>query len=311
MSKAAFLLALAIFASAPASAQTINMGGSGSGQPIEITARDGIEWDRDAQRYVANGDAAARQDGTTVFADRLIAWYRQAATGGTEIFRYEALGNVRIASETQTVYGDRGIYDVDSQTMVVTGRQLRLVTPSDTLTARDTLEYHGARDVAVARGNAMIVSGTRRMTADVMTAYFGPANQPARPQAQQRNQRNQRGNQTPAQPAANSADNQRLKRVESFGNVHVSTPTEIARGDRGVYNMETSIAQLAGNVRLTRGDNQLAGDFAEVNNNTGISRLLSRPVAESGGDGRVRGLFVPQQQTQQTPPPANRPGTRP
>ncbi|MCA0448826.1 MAG: LptA/OstA family protein, partial [Proteobacteria bacterium] len=142
-----------------------------------------------------------------------------------------------------------------------------------------------------------------------MTAYFGQANQPARPQAQQRNQRNQRA-QPAAQTSSNSTENQRLKRVESFGNVHVSTPTEIARGDRGVYNMETSIAQLAGNVRLTRGDNQLAGDFAEVNNNTGISRLLSRPAAESGGDGRVRGLFTPQQQTQQAPAPANRPGAR-
>ncbi len=309
MNKAALLLAFGLFAASPAIAQTINMGGSGSSQPIEITARDGIEWDRDAQRYVANGDAAARQDGTTVYADKLIAWYRQAATGGTEIFRYEAQGNVRIANETQTVYGDRGIYDIDSQTMVVTGKQLRLVTPNDTLTARDTLEYHGARDVAVARGNAMVVSGTRRMTADVMTAYFGPANQPARPQAQQRNQRNQRA-QPAAQTSSNSTENQRLKRVESFGNVHVSTPTEIARGDRGVYNMETSIAQLAGNVRLTRGDNQLAGDFAEVNNNTGISRLLSRPAAESGSDGRVRGLFTPQQQTQQAPAPANRPGAR-
>jgi lipopolysaccharide export system protein LptA len=306
MIKAALLLALGLFAGASAFAQTINMGGGGSNQPIEITARDGIEWDRDAQRYVANGDAAARQGGTTVYADKLIAWYRQAAEGGTEIFRYEAQGSVRIATETQTVYGDRGVYDIDSQTMVVTGKQLRLVTPNDTLTARDTLEYHGARDVAVARGNAMIVSGTRRMTADVMTAYFGPPAAPARPQAQQRNQRNQR-TQPAAQPASNSPENQRLKRVESFGNVHVSTPTEIARGDRGVYNMETSIAQLAGNVRLTRGDNQLAGDFAEVNNNTGISRLLSRPTAESGGDGRVRGLFTPQQQTQQAP----RAGTRP
>lgn len=294
---AARALALLIgLAPVAAFGQALNLGSGGSGQPIEITARQGIEWNRDAQNYVASGDAAARQGDTTVRADRLVAWYRQAATGGTEIFRYEAQGNVRIATATQTVFGDRGVFDVDSETMVVTGRALRLVTPSDTITARDSLEYHGQREVAVARGNAMVVSGDRRMTADVMTAYFGPPSQPARPQAQQRpNQRQQARAQAPAQP--NAPENQRLKRVESFGNVHVSTPTEIARGDRGVYNMETSIAQLAGNVRLTRGDNQLAGDFAEVNNNTGVSRLLSRPA--EGGDGRVRGLFVPQQAQQQ------------
>jgi lipopolysaccharide export system protein LptA len=286
----ALLVALAPFA---AHGQALNLGSGGSGQPIEITARQGIEWDRDASRYVATGDAAARQGDTTVRADRLIAWYRQAATGGTEIFRYEAMGNVRIATATQTVFGDRGIFDVESDTMVVTGRALRLVTPSDTITARDSLEYHGKREIAVARGNAIVVSGDRRMTADVMTAYFGP---PApRAQAPQRPGQRQPAR---AQPApSNAPENQRLKRVESFGNVHVSTPTEIARGDRGVYNMETGVAQLAGNVRLTRGDNQLAGDFAEVNNNTGVSRLLSRPA--EGGDGRVRGLFVPQQAQQQ------------
>lgn len=283
-----------------AAAQALNLGSGGSGQPIEITARQGIEWNREAQNYVASGEAAARQGDTTVRADRLVAWYRQAATGGTEIFRYEALGNVRIATPTQTVFGDRGIFDVDSDTMVVTGRALRLVTPTDTITARDSLEYHGQREVAVARGNAMVVSGERRMTADVMTAYFGAPAQPQRPQAQPRGQQRQPAR-AQAQPS-NAPENQRLKRVESFGNVHVSTPTEIARGDRGVYNMETSIAQLAGNVRLTRGDNQLAGDFAEVNNNTGVSRLLSRP--SEGNDGRVRGLFVPQQAQQ----PQQRPG---
>jgi lipopolysaccharide export system protein LptA len=298
------LALLIVLTPALAAAQALNLGSGGSGQPIEITARQGIEWDRDAQRYVATGDALARQGDTTVRADRLVAWYRQAATGGTEIFRYEAQGNVRIASTTQTVFGDRGIFDVDTDTMVVTGRALRLVTPTDTITARDSLEYHGQREIAVARGNAMVVSGDRRMAADVMTAYFGPPTQSPRPQAQPRGQ--QRQQPARAQPTqANAPENQRLKRVESFGNVHVSTPTEIARGDRGVYNMETSIAQLAGNVRLTRGDNQLAGDFAEVNNNTGISRLLSRPV--EGGDGRVRGLFVPQQ-AQQQPQQQQRPG---
>ncbi|MFN7193888.1 MAG: LptA/OstA family protein [Rhodospirillales bacterium] len=101
-----------------------------------------------------------------------------------------------------------------------------------------------------------------------------------------------RSGQRPATGNAPGGNAARLQRVEAFGNVHVSTPTEIARGDRGVYNMQTSIAQLAGNVRLTRGDNQMAGDFGEVNMNTGISRLLSAP---GSGDGRVRGLLIPQQ----------------
>jgi lipopolysaccharide export system protein LptA len=278
---------------AAAWSQAIDLGRGGSGTPIEITASNGIEWDRDAKRYVATGNAAARQGDTSVYGDRLVAWYREAATGGTEIFRYEAIGNVRFETPTQKVEGDRGIFDVDSEVVVVTGRALRLTTPTDTLTARDTLEYWAAREIAVARGNAMIVSGERRMTADVMTAHFVQQQPQARTAAAPaRGQQNARSGQRPAAGNAPGGNDARLQRVEAFGNVHVSTPTEIARGDRGVYNMQTSIAQLAGNVRLTRGDNQMAGDFGEVNMNTGISRLLSAP---GSGDGRVRGLLIPQQ----------------
>ena len=301
----ALLLAplVAVLASAPAWAQGVNLGRGGSGAPIEITAQNGIEWDRDAKRYVASGNAIATQGDTSVRGDRLVAWYRDAATGGTEIYRYEAVGNVRFETPTQRVEGDRGIFDVDSEVVVVTGRALRLTTPTDTLTARDTLEYWSARDIAVARGNAMVVSGERRMTADVMTAHFqqqprAGAEPAARGQPQARAQpAPPRGGTRPAPQSAGTGGDQRLQRVEAFGNVHVSTPTEIARGDRGVYNMQTSIAQLAGNVRLTRGDNQMAGDFGEVNMNTGLSRLLSAP----GSDGRVRGLLVPQQAQQPRP----------
>jgi lipopolysaccharide export system protein LptA len=298
----AVLLALAL-APGLARAQALNLGRGGSGTPIEITARDGIEWDRDAQRYIANGDAVARQGDNTVYGDRLVAWYRSAPDGGTEIYRYESVGNVRFTTPTQTVEGDRGVYDVASDVVVVTGKALRLRTPTDTLTARDTLEYWAQRDIAVARGNAMVVSAERRMSADVMTAHFMQGQQaqaPApRPAA---NQRNQRAAQRPAPaPAKPDEGERKLSRIEAFGNVFVSTPTEIARGDRGIYNMQTGIAQLAGNVRLTRGDNQMAGDFAEVNTNTGISKLLARP--SEGGDGRVRGLLAPQQARGETKKP--------
>jgi len=292
------VLLLVLLVGAPALAQGVNLGRGGSGAPIEITAQNGIEWDRDARRYVASGNAIATQGDTSVRGDRLVAWYRDAAAGGTEIYRYEAIGNVRFETPTQRVEGDRGIFDVDSEVVVVTGRALRLTTPTDTLTARDTLEYWSARDIAVARGNAMVVSGERRMTADVMTAHFQQQPRAGAARAQPQARTPPRGGTRPAPQNAGTGGDQRLQRVEAFGNVHVSTPTEIARGDRGVYNMQTSIAQLAGNVRLTRGDNQMAGDFGEVNMNTGLSRLLSAPGA---GDGRVRGLLIPQQAQQPRP----------
>jgi lipopolysaccharide export system protein LptA len=58
-----------------------------------------------------------------------------------------------------------------------------------------------------------------------------------------------------------------------------------------VYNEIDNIATLSGSVRITRGQNQLAGDVAEVNLDTGVSRLLS----QTEGEGLVRGLLVPEE----------------
>jgi lipopolysaccharide export system protein LptA len=67
-----------------------------------------------------------------------------------------------------------------------------------------------------------------------------------------------------------------------------------------VYSAATGMARLLGQVRITRGDNQLNGQEAIVNLRTGVARLVSAPGA------RVQGLILPNQQEgapdQQTTP---------
>ncbi len=85
-------------AAAPAHAQAVNLGGGGS-EPIEIIARDGIEWNREAQQYIARGDARASQAGTTVEANVLTAYYRErrqfAAPRSTATRRTATCGSIR------------------------------------------------------------------------------------------------------------------------------------------------------------------------------------------------------------------------
>lgn len=272
------------------------------GGPVEVTASNGIEWRQQEQVVIARGNARAVRAGVTVTADRLIARYRPragqaGATGpattpatppaagetpmsGGEIWRLEAEGNVRIDSATDHAEGDRAIYDLDQAVLVMTGRALRLTTPNEVLTSRDSMEYWPQRRMAVARGAAVVVTqDQRRIAADTLVGYFqeqGAAAQPARPAAQ------------PGQPAQPGQGSQ-LERVEAFGNVEIRTPQEVVRGDRGVYSELTGMARLLGNVRITRGDNQLNGQEAIVNMRTGVARLVSTPGQ------RVRGLIIPQQ----------------
>jgi lipopolysaccharide export system protein LptA len=312
---AAALFAL-LAAAGPVAAQGIDLSRGG---PVDVTAQDGIEWRQADQVVVARGSARAVRGGVAVDADRLVARYRpsrgragaappppgggagaagaapEAALGGSsEIWRLEAEGNVRISTATDTARGDRAVYDIDQAVLVLTGRNLSLNSAQQVITARDSLEYWSAKRMAVARGDALVVDRQedRRIRADTLVAYFledapgAGAASPPRPQ------------QPPVRPAAAGGGGGereappgagRIDRVEAFGNAEVRTATEVVRGDRGAYNPATGIARLLGNVRITRGDNQLNGREAIVNMRTGVARLVSAP------GGRVQGLIQPNQ----------------
>ena len=308
MNRAFFLFGVLILAAGPAVPQGLDLTRGG---PVEITSTDGIEWRQQEQVVIAQGNARAVRAGVTLDAQRLIARYRprggQAATpaptptaesplaGGSEIWRIEAEGSVRIQTATDRAAGDRAVYDMDQAVMVLTGRDIWLETSDNRITARDSLEYWAQRRMAVARGNALVVTKDDRcIRADTLVGYFAEEAAPgATPRPAQRRPAPAGG-----QPAQETG---RLEKVEAFGNVEIRTAQEVVRGDRGVYDPNSGMARLLGNVRITRGDNQLNGQEAIVNMQTGVARLVSAP-----GE-RVQGLIVPDQEGPRTPETPRRP----
>lgn len=262
------LALLSLLMSAPAMAQGLALAGGNSDQPMQVDADQGIEWRRDQNVYVARGNAKASRGGVTVQGDTLTARYRAKGDGGSEIYQLEALGNVRITSANENIVADRAVYDADQSVLVMTGKNLKLTTRQDVITARDSLEYWEKRQLAVARGDAEAMRDKRKIRADVLSAqlFEGPNKE------------------------------LKLRRVDAFGNVDVRTDQEVAKGEKGVYQVEQGTATLIGNVRITRGQNQLNGEVAEVNLNTGVSRLLSGPQS------RTRALVVPNREPQQPKP---------
>lgn len=80
-----------------------------------------------------------------------------------------------------------------------------------------------------------------------------------------------------------------IERVVAIGEVYYVTPTEVARGDRGVYNLVTERIELAGSVVLTQGCNVSTGETLMVDLAAGVARLSGGDG--DGEDGRVRSLF--------------------
>jgi len=286
-------------AALPAAAQGLNPGAVSDDRPIAISAVSGIEWQQDAEVYIARGNAVAKRGTTEVYADTLTAHYRpsKGAGGDTEIYRLNADGHVTIKGETQTVVGDQAVWDVDQQTGIVTGQGLKLTTATDVVTARDSLEWYDQKQVAVARGDAVAVKeNVKRVRADVLTAHMTkektkpsaakPGAPPTKP-----------GSAAAATPVGASEENSRISRVDAQGNVLVSTATDIGRGDYGVYNAETGIVTLLGNVTITRGENAIRGQYAVVDLNNNVSRMMPTASTPAAPTSRVEGLFIRQDQS--------------
>ena len=288
----------------PSSAQGLSLGGVSEDRPVEVSADSGIEWQQDAQLYIARGNAIAKRGTTEVHADTLTAHYRpsKGAGGETEVYRLDADGHVMIKGPTQTVVGDQAVYDVDQQIGIVTGKTLKLTTPSDVVTARDSFEWYDAKQISVARGDAIAVRDTKRLRADVLTAHMTKEkpkpgeNQPEAKTSKAVPATANAKTGAKAGPLGDGDEGSRISRIDAQGNVLVSTPTDIGRGDYGVYNADTGIVTLLGNVTITRGPNAIKGEYAVVDLNNNVSRMMPGPSTPGTPASRVEGLFVRQDQ---------------
>ena len=69
--------------------------------PIEITADNGIEWHKNEKKYIAIGNAKAKQGDLIVTSDRLEAYYKDSAKDEENIDVIKAIGNVKIQNKNE------------------------------------------------------------------------------------------------------------------------------------------------------------------------------------------------------------------
>jgi lipopolysaccharide export system protein LptA len=359
----AMALVLTALWAIPARAQGIDLT---QGGPIQITARDGIDWRQAEQVVIAKGDAKAVRGNVTVTADRLLAWYRKKGateatqpvttgltgetdTEGNEVYRMRAEGNVHIFTQTDQAWGDQATYDLDQAVMVMTGNHLKLTTPNDTLTARDTLEYWSAQHMAVARGDAVIVTNdARRITADTLVAYTQPGATAATSGSGQSTPgppvpgpaapgSTQSASATPGPPAKGSGPAEAM----SSGSVASGPPAQSQTATQAANPTGDPMVAMAGrlerveafgNVTVRTVTDIVIGDRGVYVPDTGIAHLgghvrITRGLNQingaeavvnmktgiatllSGDSGRVSGLVVPNDQS--SPPPGDAVGNQP
>src|SRR3954451_12702922 len=86
-----------------------------------------------------------------------------------------------------------------------------------------------------------------------------------------------------------------IRRLDAAGGVVVRSPSETAKGDFGIYDLDKKLITVIGNVQLTRGPNVVNGQRLVINLDTGRAVVDGGPPGVNSSGGRVTGHFtVPQ-----------------
>ncbi len=174
----------------------------------------------------------------------------------------------------------------------------------------DRLDVVQPDRIATFTGNVDAVQGDMVLSADRLRVFYngdGPTAAPAKGDGQSaasakgdgQSDASAKGDGQNAAPAKgdgqSAAGNGSIRRIEAEGNVFLSSPSQTAQGERGVYDVASDQVTLNGSVVLTQGDDVIRGDRLEVDLTSGHSRVLAAapPASDGAPPKRVRALFVP------------------
>lgn len=254
-----FLAAFLLFFPFSADAKT------NAASPLDISAAQSLEWNRAAKTYTAIKDVRVSQGDLSIQSEKMVARYADV-NAGTNITRLEASENVVIQSPPYKAYGDAATYDIESGRARLTGKSLRIETPTEKITANDAFEFDRVENTLSALGGAVVTRGTDRLAADKIDARF-----------------------------KQGADGKMAaEKIIATGGVTITTLKETITGNEGRYDVIAQKAVLTGDVKVKQGENWLSGTRAEVDMKTGLSRLFGTGDPET--EGRVRGVFYPKPQ---------------
>ena len=91
--------------------------------------------------------------------------------------------------------------------------------------------------------------------------------------------------------------NVQIRRLDAAGGVVVKSPSETARGDFGIYDLDRKLITLIGNVELNRQNDRVSGARLVIDLDSGRAVIDGGPPGVNQSGGRVTGHFsVPQNQ---------------
>lgn len=139
----------------------------------------------------------------------------------------------------------------------------------------DALEVFQEEQKAIFSGNVIAKQGEMTVKASKMTIFYDADKNKAK----------------------NKDMNNSIRRIDLDGNVVLTSPGQSAKSSKGFYDTQKNQVSLSGDVTLTKDGNILKGNKLDYFIDTGYSKIYSEASKTGSTNGRVRGLFVPSQET--------------
>ena len=261
ISKSYYFVPILIFLSLKISESQQLTNFDNNNQPIEIFADDGIEWHKNKSKYVALGNAKALSGTLSLESDKIEAFYKENDSSSMNITEVRAKKNVVVQDKKMKITGgEYAEYKILKDYFLINGKNIILTSEKNILKSNKKLEYWRSKNIAIATGKAQAKKNNEFVVvADKLVWYL-----------QEKNQKTT------------------VKKLLGFNNVSIKTNNEVAFSDKAIYNNNTEICKLFGNVKLQRGESFLTGEYAEVDLRRGISKLLPAPGTK---ENKVRALI--------------------
>lgn len=221
-----------------------------------VNADNSLEWNQKEAFYHATGNAEAMQGNQEIRADSLKAFYNPQTDART-ITKIIANGNVSFSDEAHKGRGQLLDYDVASLTYLLEGPEAAISGPDGSGKADQTILFRRADQIVELVKDAEIkLNDGRHLFGQKIIIFL------------------------------DDADN--IDRITATGAVTIIQANgSTATSDEADYDRADNKAILIGNVVVRDGETELAGGRAEVDFESGISKMLSD---KSGG--RVSGRFT-------------------
>ncbi|MBI1182299.1 MAG: hypothetical protein GC201_17290 [Alphaproteobacteria bacterium] len=156
----------------------------------------------------------------------------------------------------------------------------------------DRLEVKKDGKVAVFTGKVEAVQGDMTLLADEVRVYYQEADKNAKNAAANKASGDKAsGGTAGGDKAQNGGITGSVTRIDSRGNVRLSSRGDTADGDWAVYDVGRQLVTMGGRVVLRQAGTVVRGSRLELNLDTGKANFQGLPNLQ--GEQRVRGEFVP------------------